>query len=108
MESSNSNSNQLGGCLVRLLWMAVGNLVLVLLAIGIFQNRAGFALTSLDLFYWVTAFGLLALRYVDIRFLNGKTGDNQPATMNHWVRYAAVVLGISFVMWAIVHLVSIS
>jgi hypothetical protein len=104
----NSNPSQLGGCLIRLLWLGIGNLVLVLAAIGIVQNKSGFTLTSVDLVYWFTALGLPILRYVDIRHFNGKTSDNQPATMSHWARYAAEVLGISLVLWLVVHAVSIS
>ena len=44
MDQSTQNPGQLSGCFLRLLWMAVGNLILVLSAIGIAQNGAGFSL----------------------------------------------------------------
>jgi hypothetical protein len=107
MENSDNNPTQLGGCFIRMLWMGIGNLVVVLVAIGIFQNHAGFGFTSRDVIYWIVVFGLLAIRYVDIRFFNGKTSDNQPATLAHWVRYTAEVLAISLVLWLVMHLISI-
>jgi hypothetical protein len=98
--------HQLGSCLVRLLWMAVGNLVLILAAIAIVQNHEGFALTAADGVLIVTALCLPAVRYVDIRFLCGKTSDSRPATMTDWSRYSAAVLGASLVLWLGAHLIS--
>ncbi len=102
----NTNPQQLGGCFVRLLWLAVGNLVLVLSAVGIVQNRAGFQLGAMDVVLAVTAIFLPAMRYVDIRFLNGKTSDNRQATMADWLRYSVTVLGVSLALWVGAHLIS--
>jgi len=106
MDQPDAKSAQLSGCFVRLLWMAVGNLVLVLAAIGIVQSKAKFTLTSLDVVFWVTAIGLPAVRFIDIRFLDGKTSDSQPATMSDWRRYVATVFGVSLAMWLVAHAVS--
>jgi hypothetical protein len=100
------NSNQVSGCFVRLLWMAVGNLILVLAAVGIAQNKAGFRLTVMDAIFIVTALCLPLVRYVDIRYLNGKTSNSQPATMTDWFRYTVTVLGVSVVLWLGAHVVS--
>lgn len=86
--------------------MAVGNLILVLAAIGIVQNRAGFNLTILDAVFGLTALGLPIVRYVDIRYLNGKTSDSQPATMTDWLRYTITILGVSLALWLGAHAVS--
>ena len=106
MDQLDKNPAQLTGCFVRLLWMAVGNLILVLAAIGIVQSRTGFKLTMLDAVFGLTALGLPAVRYVDIRFLNGKTSDSQPATMADWSRYTATILGASLVLWLGAHWIS--
>ena len=103
MPSENPNSAELGGCLVRLFWLMVGNVILVLAAIGIGQNHAGFTLTGRDIFFWAAALSLLVVRYVDIRYLGGQTGDGHPASMTHWARYAATILGISLVLWLVAH-----
>jgi hypothetical protein len=106
MDKSSQNPSQLGGCLVRMLWMAVGNLILVLSAIFIAQDKTGFSLTTTDAVFWATALCLPVVRYVDIRYLDGKTSDSQPATMTHWFRYTAMVLGGSAALWLAAHSVS--
>lgn len=106
MDSQSPKSGRTSGCLVRLFWMGVGNFVLVLAAIGIFQNASGFTLTAMDLLLWGTALSLLVVRYVDIRYLAGETSDNRPATMADWRRYAAAVLGVSLVLCVGAHLIS--
>jgi hypothetical protein len=106
MPSENPKSGRLSGCLVRLFWMGVGNLVLVLTAIGIGQKHAGFALGGLDVLLWATAGCLLAVRYFDIRYLAGETADNRPASMSDWRRYAATLLGVSLALWLAAHLLS--
>jgi hypothetical protein len=88
--------------------MGVGNVLLVLTAIEIYQKRSGFELSSLDLMYLATIVGLLAIRCVDIRFFHGKTIDKQPATMSHWLRYAGEVLGMSTALWLVMHFVSVT
>jgi hypothetical protein len=45
---------------------------------------------------------------VDIRFLNGETGDGKPATLTHWRRYALLVGSVGLGAWLLAHaLVSI-
>jgi hypothetical protein len=98
-------SNQLGGCLIRLLWMVVGNLVLVLAAVNIHHHGGGFQLTAADAVFWCAALLLPAIRYIDIRSFSGRTADNQPATMAHWARYSIVLLAISLAVWGAAHLI---
>jgi hypothetical protein len=81
MPSEAPQSHQVSGCLARLFWMLVGNLILPLATIGIGENRAGFTLTGRDFFYWAVALSLVAVRYVDIRCLDGRTADNRPANV---------------------------
>lgn len=106
MESENPKSRGPGGCLARLFWMGLGNLILVLSAVAIFQNQAGFTLTGMDALLWSASLSLLAVRFVDIRYLAGETTDSQPASMADWRRYAATVLGVSFALWLGAHLLS--
>jgi hypothetical protein len=106
MDQPTQNPSQLGGCLVRVLWMAVGNLVLILAAVNIVQNGTGFTLTLSDAVFAVTALCLPVVRYVDIRCFQGRTADSQPATMAHWFRYTATILGSSLVLWLIAHSIS--
>lgn len=106
MPQQDPQPRQLSGCFVRLLWMMVGNVVLIMTAIAIAQKQRGFALTEMDAFFFATAIGLLVVRYIDIRFLQGKTSDSQPATMADWRRYAITILGVSFLLWLGVHAIS--
>jgi hypothetical protein len=106
MDSKSLKSGHSSGCLVRLFWMGVGNLVLVLAAIGIGQNRGGFTLTAMDVLFWAMALCLLAVRYIDIRYLGGETADSRPASMSDWRRYALTVLGVSLALWLGAHLIS--
>ena len=106
MDNGSLKSGRFSGCLVRLFWMGVGNLILVLATIGIGQNRGGFTLTARDVLFWMTALCLLAVRYIDIRYLGGETADGRPASISDWRRYSAIVLGVSLVLWLGAHLFS--
>ena len=107
MDEQDPKAKQLTGCLVRLFWMGVGNLILALAAIAIAQNDLGpFGFSWTDLLYWMTAAALPIVRYMDIRLFDGATADNQPATMSHWRRYTVTILAVSLVLWVGAHLLS--
>ena len=90
------------GCFLRLVWMMIGNLILLFCAITIAQSQSSL-LGVADVFYWATVGCVLAARYVDIRYLKGLTTDGDPASMVHWRRYA-VLLGVAAtVLWFAVH-----
>ena len=92
----------LGGCLVRLCWMAFGNFALILIAVRIATMR-GVALSVMDLAFWGTVALLIAVRYWDISKLKGLTVMYQPATMPHWRRYAIGLTLVSLAVWALAH-----
>jgi hypothetical protein len=94
------------GCfalIFRLLWIIVGNLVLLFLAVLIAQ-RKGFS--ALDLAFWAVVGALVLVRYIDITRLKGLTTDSQPATIRHWRRYAVTLAVISVALWALAHVAS--
>lgn len=103
---ANINASPPAGCLVRLLWLIVGNVALALIAFAIFHHQGGFALSFRDLIFWLLVPTLLMLRYLDIRYLEGKTADNRPATIADWRRYAVGLLAASLVLWLAVHWLS--
>ncbi len=78
------------GCLVRLGWMLFGNLLLFFLLVSIPMKRPAFP-SAVDAACMATVVLLIAIRYVDIRYFSGLTGDGKPATMTHWRRYALVI-----------------
>jgi hypothetical protein len=95
-----SPENELG-CLLRVYWMILGNALLAAAAYKIVQTEG--ELTFVDLFYWLLVGSLITVRYVDIRFLLGRTSEGQPATMKDWRRYTLEVLAISATLWLAAH-----
>jgi hypothetical protein len=89
--------------LVRILWMLIGNFVLAALAITIYSAK-GFP-SGKDVAFGVTVLFLLAIRYVDIRYLNGRTASDEPAGPKVYRNYAIGLLIISLVAWTTAHLV---
>jgi hypothetical protein len=101
-----AGSTENTGCLVgavRIIWLLVGNAALLLLSILITEEN-GFS--GFDIAFWVIVIGLIALRYFDITQLNGLTGDGEPATLQHWQRYAFLLILIAGVGWILAHLVA--
>jgi len=100
--SEDQQYDPLSGCLLRLFWMLLGNVILLLCVYRISQSRNGF-LGLPDLLFWATVTGLLAARYVDIVYFQGQTSQGTPASMSHWRRYATILLGISAGLWIAAH-----
>jgi hypothetical protein len=89
------------GCLLRIYWMMLGNALVAIAAYKIVQSAD--ELSLVDLFYWVFVASLVMARYVDIRFLSGRTSEGQPATTTDWRRYSFRVLAISATVWLVAH-----
>ena len=89
------------GVLARVYWMFFGPTILFFSIIFILQKGQRFP-SVFDAVYWIALVSLLLVRYVDIRFLNGETGEGQPATMAHWRRYA-LTIGVALAgVWLVV------
>jgi hypothetical protein len=92
------------GCLARMFWMILGNLILVLVAAAIWRNSSALSLSLADLVYWALVASLIAVRYLDIRHFGGKTSDGErAATMTDWIRYASIVVAVTLVVWLVLH-----
>lgn len=91
------------GCLLRLFWMAFGNLALLAVAALIVQRQA---FSSFDVLYWVLVIVLAAARYLDIRNFNGLTVDGEPANAVHLRLYIVKLVILAAVLWTLVHLLS--
>ncbi len=94
-----------GSIVARLFWMVGGNVVLIGSSISILQHQ-GEILHVADLLFWITVPAMIVARYFDIRLWDGQTAMGTPATMAHWRRYAAGVLGGSAVVWLLCHAVN--
>ena len=109
-KTSNQNNNvkvnvQVGGLslLLRLFWMFIGNIVLFLIAVGILmgENRP---LGLRDGIYWITVLLMIAIRYIDIKYLKGVTASGLSlATMTDWYRHATGLIICSGLIWGIAH-----
>jgi hypothetical protein len=92
-----------GGCLLRLFWMAFGNLALVLIALVIIERRD---FSAVDVAYWLVVVALVIARYVDIARFAGRTASDEPATLRHFRRYALGLLASAAALWTCVHVLN--
>ena len=94
--------DHLGGCLLRMFWMIVGNAILAFCVISMIRRDSSFFGLE-DALYWSLVGCLLGARYVDIQYFKGQTADGEPASMVDWRRYAVRVGIASVGMWLIAH-----
>ncbi len=102
MNSQNKTEYSSGaGCLVRFYWMFIGTALLAILFALLLQKHPKIP-SLLDVGCLLTLASLVFVRYIDIRYLKGDTGEGTPATMNHWRKYSiALVIG-SLTVWLII------
>jgi hypothetical protein len=94
--SSQAEPNPGLGCLLRLFWMAFGNVALLFAGMQVASSeRIGAA----DAVYAGVVVALLVARYVDVVKLNGMTIHAEPATRAHLRRYALVIAGVGLLGW---------
>lgn len=102
MEKNDFAVKSPAGCLIRLFWFFGGNILLLFLLISIFNRRS---VTISDLGFFIVVACLIISRYVDIRYLNGRTAEGEPATMHHWRKYSAMLLAVSLGIWVLTHVI---
>ncbi len=100
-----SKQDSIFGLLARVFWMLLGNMVLVITIIIIFQHKGQMFHTA-DLVFWITVAVLVLVRYLDIKVWGGLTAAAQPASMADWNRYVVLLSIVSAAFWALSHLVS--
>ena len=100
--SDSAESSGFLGLLLRLVWMALGNIVLFLMLIYI-GRKEGFGLTVHDGIFWVMAAAMVAARYLDIARFKGSTSYGEPATMRDFRKYALLLALASLSLWAAAH-----
>lgn len=86
------------GALLRLYWMFFGVFPLPLILIYMFQNRPVLG-TLFDIIFFIGVAALVAVRFLDIRYHGGLTGDGKPATLRDWQRYSALILALGVGGW---------
>lgn len=88
------------GCLAALLrvfWMAVGNLALFFCAMFAARQPAP---SVLDGVFVAIVVLLIVARYFDVTRCRGQTADGEPATLAHWRRYALGIVPVAAGVWA--------
>lgn len=90
------------GCLIRVSWMLVGNIILAACAAKIFMDKAGMFSAS-DVVFWADVALMIWLRRIDVTRMKGLTAGGEPATLGHWKRYAIALAAISVVLWLAAH-----
>jgi len=93
------------GILARFIWMFLGNFILFILIMCIFEHKNGLFHTA-DVVFWITVAALVIVRYLDINLLDGLTATGYPASMAHWRRYIIWLLVCSTALWLISHIVN--
>lgn len=95
---STSPSRPGSGLLVRLGWMVGGTLTMLITGLVIMSSPA-WTYGARDLVFWGGALLAITLRYIDIHRYGGETSRGDPATMGHFARYAAGVVGVGLALW---------
>ena len=85
-----------GGCLLRLIWMGIGN---VALAFGAIHLAATDGSTEAHVLFGPTVVALFAARAIDVRVFQGMTTDGRPATTHHLVVYGVGLVFVSALLW---------
>jgi len=101
-EPATSKQDSIAGLLARVFWMLIGNMVMVISMIIIFQYRDRM-FHAADLVFWITIVAIILVRYLDIKFWGGMTAAGGPATIANWNRYAVALLIGSAVVWVVLH-----
>ncbi len=101
-----ASETEAAGCLpllLRLTWMAFGNLALFLCA-GLIIKKSAPVLA--DTAYFAVAAGLILVRYLDITRYKGLTSDEKPATLADWRRYSILLSILAVGIWVLARFVA--
>lgn len=90
------------GLAVRLYWIAIGNLPIIYLPIHIMQEKIPL-LHPMDFLFWLSVLSVIAVRYLDVVRLGGKTTYNEPATLADWKRHALILTGVAAALFLLAH-----
>jgi len=86
------------GCLMRLYWTLAGNVALAI-TFGILLHKHSKFPSLVDAACLFLVTSLVCVRYFDIRYCKGETGDGKSATMAIWRRYSLLIVLGSACVW---------
>jgi hypothetical protein len=101
-QASEQKQSAVSGCLARIYWIAVGNFALALLAMAIAEQN-WWPPTWRDAAFWTVVASLAGVRFVDIRLLGGRTGEDAPASEADLRRYLVVLVVAAAAVWTLAH-----
>lgn len=93
------------GILARFFWMFIGNFILFISIICIFEYKIQLFHT-MDAVFWITVAALVIVRYLDINLLDGLTATGLPASMANWIKYVTLLLVCSTAVWTVSHAIN--
>lgn len=88
------------GCLaglLRVFWMAFGNLLLFVCALYAARHPAP---SAFDAAFAAIVVLLIFIRYLDVTRFGGLTADGKPANLGHWRRYVLGLVPLAAGFWA--------
>jgi hypothetical protein len=100
---SRSSTTTVPALIGRILWMMVGPITLVLLAVSIAQRWDGW-FTLPGLAYFVALLGTVLGRWLEFRCGVPMTATGEPATADHLRRYALAFGTIGVGIWLVANL----
>jgi len=87
-----------GTLLCRLMWMFIGPLSLGIIIYQTIARRDGWFVFR-DVVFAAALALMIGARWLEVRSGAGETATGEPATMEHFRRYAAVLLPVTVVLW---------
>ena len=87
--------------LARIFWMFLGNFALMICAVTILIGEGGSTRIP-DIIFWCVVPAMIIVRFLDIKFLDGQTVTDKPATLVHWRKYTILLVICAAIIWSAV------
>jgi hypothetical protein len=101
--SKSEEVTSLGGMVARIYWMLIGHSAIIFSAMYIASGKSPIITNTV---FFLLVMSLILIRFIDIKIYKGQTAEGEPATMKHWQRFTAIVLGYSSAIWLLVFLIA--
>jgi len=98
--ASTAETPALGGCLLRVFWLLVGNAILLLVAVMLLLESP-WTIGLKDGLFWATAVAVVAARWVDVTHYGGRTAEGGEATLGHVGKHALTIGAGAAAIWVV-------
>jgi hypothetical protein len=96
---SEAETENMGGCLNRIVWLLGAPLALLVLGAVVARNGNG-VLSAESFAYWLVVPVALAVRYVDIFRYGGATMEGEPASRKDFRQYCLRLPVLALIGWS--------